>query len=153
MDQLESHMSREYNRVPLCVLLLLIKDNKIFLIKRSETGWADGAYAIPGGCVDAGEPFKQACVREGFEELGVTVNPEDLTIVQTSHVKRDTELQYVMVSFATDTWIGQPYNKEPHKHSDAQWFDIDSLPVNINQFAKEIIRAYQQQILYAEYGW
>ena len=32
-----------------CAVLFLKRDNKLLLIKRENTGWADGKYALPEG--------------------------------------------------------------------------------------------------------
>lgn len=145
-------MIREYFRVPFCVLILLIKENKVFLLLRPRSEWANESYAIPGGAVDGNETIREACAREAFEELGVEINKEDLEFVQVSHIKR-TDFEYLMFSFSTHSWKGEPHNKESHKHQSAEWFDLDDLPNNLYPYAKETIDAYKNGKTYAEYGW
>ena len=46
---------RERFKISIAVFLFLIKDNKILLIKRSNTGWMDGFYSVPAGSIDGSE--------------------------------------------------------------------------------------------------
>lgn len=50
--------------------LLVIKDS-ILLIRRTKNN--EVYYVFPGGSVEDGETFEQACIRELQEEIGITV--------------------------------------------------------------------------------
>lgn len=54
---------RQFFKVPACALILLIRNKSIYLLYRSNTGWFDSCYAIPGGCLDANESIQDACIR------------------------------------------------------------------------------------------
>jgi len=50
---------------------------RLLLIHKSyQKGWS-----IPGGLVKKGETWKQAAIRETFEEVGVRVNEKDLVYI------------------------------------------------------------------------
>ncbi|MDZ8089199.1 MAG: NUDIX domain-containing protein [Nostoc sp. DedQUE12b] len=51
--------------------LILIKDEKILLIRRFNTGYEDGKYSVVAGLGDGNETFVQAVVREAKEEVGI----------------------------------------------------------------------------------
>lgn len=51
--------------------IALIKNNKLFLIKRQKD--AEIYYILPGGGIESGETPEMAAVREVKEELGVDV--------------------------------------------------------------------------------
>ena len=53
---------------------------KILLVRRVE----DGRWAVPGGYMESGESFTEACKREVFEETGLEVNVKRLIGVYTS---------------------------------------------------------------------
>jgi 8-oxo-dGTP diphosphatase len=52
------------------IFVLLIKENKVFFIRRANTGWKDGQYSLIGGHLDGDEPATVAAVREAKEEAG-----------------------------------------------------------------------------------
>lgn len=145
-------MKKGYYKLPVCVLSLLIKNNTIYLLLRSKTGWADECYAIPGGALDPNESLKQACAREAYEELGVTIAIDDLEFVQTSLINNKGE-PYLMCSFAATKWQGEPKSIESQKHSHGAWFELNSLPKNLAPFAQDVIDAYKNKVRYKEYGW
>ncbi|MFC7687404.1 NUDIX domain-containing protein [Ureibacillus sp. GCM10028918] len=54
---------------------ILVKDNKIALVKRIRDGMV--YYVFPGGGIEKGETPEEAAKREAFEELGVTINVKE----------------------------------------------------------------------------
>ena len=60
------------------VYLLLVQDAKILLLKRANTSYYDGWYMTPAGHMDGHELATEAMIREGYEELGITIRPEQL---------------------------------------------------------------------------
>lgn len=57
------------------VSVLIRKGDKILFVLRTNTGWMDGFYALPGGHLEADENFTNAGVREAHEEVGITIGP------------------------------------------------------------------------------
>ncbi len=53
---------------------------KVLLIRRAD----NGKWAVPGGYMEAGENFSEACKREVFEETGLKVSVKRLIGVYTS---------------------------------------------------------------------
>jgi ADP-ribose pyrophosphatase YjhB (NUDIX family) len=53
---------------------------RILLIRRED----DGKWAVPGGYMDAGEDFSEACAREVYEETGLQVEVKRLISVYTN---------------------------------------------------------------------
>jgi 8-oxo-dGTP pyrophosphatase MutT (NUDIX family) len=135
--------------------MLLIKDNQTFLIKRSNTGYRDGEWSLPAGKVDAGESFTEAAVREAFEEVGVTVDAQDMHYALTMHRKSDNAPgeAWVDVMFVCHEWLGEPHNAEPHKHGEGAWFGLDALPQELMEYQHALINAYNNKQTYFEFGW
>ena len=75
----------------LAVYLVLIRDGKILLSLRQNTGFSDGLYSLVSGHVDAGESVRHAIIREAQEEAAITINPQDLKLVHTmQHQSKNT---------------------------------------------------------------
>ncbi|NQY54774.1 MAG: NUDIX domain-containing protein, partial [Campylobacteraceae bacterium] len=53
--------------------LILIRQNKILLLRRHNTGYQDGQYSTIAGHVEEGESFSQCIIREAKEEAGITL--------------------------------------------------------------------------------
>lgn len=134
------------------VLLGLLKDNKILLILRSNTGFSDGMYALVGGKAESGETMRSAIIREAYEEIDVTIDHDHLGFVHVFHRKGLTE-ELVAFCFVSSHWIGEPINKEPDKHGEIRWFPLDQLPENIVPAHKVAIESIAQKIYYSEHGW
>lgn len=138
-------------KLTVAVSALLIKDDKVFLLRRFNTGWEDGKYNLPGGHLDGGETARQAAVREVFEETGVKVKLEDLHFYNVSHLITNSER--VHIYFYAKVWEGDPTNFEKEKADSADWFDLDNLPENISKVFKDAIFCYLNNIPYQEFGW
>lgn len=65
------HRTTWLNPLPVAVLVLPVDDG-VLLIRRNE-GTGKGELALPGGFIDAGETWQQACARELFEETGIRI--------------------------------------------------------------------------------
>ena len=136
------------------VLTFLVKDNSILLIRRFNTGWADGSYTVPSGHVDADESVTVAAAREAKEEIGVTILPKDLQFAHVMHRKNsESNREYVDFFFSANTWLGEPVNNEPNKCDDLKWFLLGELPDNIVPFVRDAITAYRNKIHFSESGW
>ena len=136
---------------PVAVHLFFLKEDKILLLRRFNTGYEDGNYSVVAGHVDAGETVTQAAVREAQEEAGVVLQPGDLQVVHIMNRKsNDERVDFFIV---VEAWEGEIQNKEPEKCDDLAWFSLDSLPANMIPYVKFAIENYQRGILYSEFGW
>lgn len=66
------------NPVPVAVLLQPVDDG--LLVVRRGISPGRGMLALPGGFIDFGERWQEACARELLEETGVAVAPEDVAL-------------------------------------------------------------------------
>src|SRR5579872_7299163 len=71
----------EHFKVYAAVYIFLIRDGKIFLVRRFNTGWADGQFTVPAGHIEENETPTAAAVREAREESGVEIEEKDLRAV------------------------------------------------------------------------
>lgn len=147
-------MTKERFKIAAFVALILRKNEKILLIRRSNTGSGDGFYSCAGGGVDGDEPVTHAMIREAYEELGIKLKKENLKIVHIVHSKKRQDAHENIGFFleATD-WDGELQNMEPHKHDDVAWFCINALPENTFPRLIHVLKMLDKKIFYSEYGW
>ena len=140
-------------QINLAVYLVFRQGKKILLLKRANTGYADGKYSIVAGHVDAGESFVKAAIREAKEEAGVLVEPEDLKLALTLHRQRDDGLVYINCFFEVNKFAGTFTNSEPNKCDDLSWFDEDNLPENTLDYVRFALDKIAKGENFAIWGW
>ena len=143
-------MREERNTIPMTVLLMLRKENKVLLLRRFNTGYEDGKYCFPGGHVEKVEPIHKAMIREAKEEIGIDINEKDLNLVHVCNRKVKSNA-YVDFIFECKEWQGKVEITEKDKSDDLRWFDLNNLPSNVIPFMKEVFDNTQK--LYIPYGW
>lgn len=105
---------------------------QVLLQLREGTGFMDGHWATAAaGHVEANESVFEAAVREAHEELGITVEVEDLVPLcgmhRTGANGRSID-ERVDWFFSCTRWQGEPRLVEPDKTADLRWFPMDALP-------------------------
>lgn len=130
---------------------MLIRDGKILLLRRANTGFEDGNYGLPAGHMDGGETAREAGVREVEEEIGIRIKPENMEVVHVMHRKKEDErIDFFMTA---SEYEGEIQNCEPTKCDDLDWFPLDSLPENTIDYIRFAIEKVQVGQFYSEYGW
>jgi 8-oxo-dGTP pyrophosphatase MutT (NUDIX family) len=133
--------------------LLLIKGNKILLLRRFNTGWGDGKYTLISGHLDGDETVKQAMVREAKEEAGINLDTKDLRVVHTMHRKSNDNLEYVDFFLVAEKWQGQSKINEQDKCDDMQWFPLKNLPKNMLPHIRQAVENYFRKVPFSELGF
>ncbi len=134
--------------------LILIKDNKVLLSKRKNTGYRDGDYTVIAGHLEPSETFTQAVIREAKEEAGIDLDQEKLAVKHIQHCKSDNDQsERVHIYFVADKWMAKIVNKEKHKCEHFKWFNFDNLPSNIVPHTKDALINIKRRIFYSEQGW
>lgn len=134
------------------VYLIPVKDGKILLLRRFQTGYEDGNYGLVAGHVDGEETMKQALAREVKEEIGVLLDPSKLELVLTMH-RWCGDHERIDLFFTAEQWSGEIKNMEPDRCDDLQWFPLDQLPDNTITYIRTAIECYLKGISYYEFGW
>ncbi len=80
---------------------------EILLQKRPEGRQMAGLWEFPGGKVDAGESPESALVRELKEELGIDVEPQNLTPVTFASEPLDGR-NLLLLLYRCHSWHGEP---------------------------------------------
>jgi len=136
------------------VYLFLIKDGKILLLRRFQTGYRDGSYSLPAGHLNGNESMRAALAREAKEEAGIDINPGDLEFALLMHRSAETnDHERTDIFFIAKEWQGTVNNAEPDKCDDLSWFLLDDLPQNTVDYVRVAIDCYSKGNKYCEFGW
>ena len=144
-------MTEKRFKIRCAVYLFLIKDKKLFLIQRKNTGWEDGKYGVPSGHLEKNETVREAVFREAKEEAGINIEKNKLKIIHIMH--RKSNFDYIDLYFTIDSWEGNPTNAEKGKSDKCGWFSFDSLPENTLTNIKVAFENYRNKILFSEIGF
>lgn len=144
-------MVEERHKIIPASYLVLIKNNRILLQRRFNTGYEDGKYSVVAGHVDKGETFTEAIIREVKEEAGITLQAEDLSVVHVMN-RNIQDNERIDIFYITEKWTGNIENKEPNKCDDLSWFDLDDMPDNVIPYIKEAINYIKNKVIYSEFS-
>lgn len=112
--------------------VILRRRDAVLLQLRQGTGHMDGHWsASAAGHVEAQESVAEAACREALEELGVSLDAENLVSLTTMHRTQGASLavdQRVDFFFSCDSWSGDPKIVEPDSSAGLKWFALDDLP-------------------------
>lgn len=145
-------MASEKFLVRAAVYLILLKEDKILLSRRFNTGWMDGKYSLIAGHLDGNESVSMAMIREAKEEAGIIIDKKDLVPATVIHRKYPGE-EYVDFFFVCKNWIGNPTIMEKDKCDDMSWISLNNLPENLLPHIKEALDNYKNQLSFSETGW
>ena len=138
-------------QLPVAVHICLLRENRILLLRRANTGYEDGNYSVVAGHLDGGESVTQAAIREAHEEVGVHLCPTDLRVVGIMHrLSNDERIDFFLVA---TTWDGPLANQEPDKCSELRWCPLDALPPNTIPYVRAALENIRQGVWFAEFGW
>ena len=136
---------------PVTVHLLFFREDQVLLLRRFNTGYADGQYSVPAGHLDGGETVLAAARREGLEETGVHIEAGDVVFSSVVH-RRDGD-ERVDFFVHVHKWQGEPANTEPDKCDELRWVDVNELPDNVIPYVKKAIQNHLTGIPFNEFGW
>lgn len=128
------------------VFVFLVRGDETFLLRRANTGWADGMLTIPSGHIENGETVLEAAVKEVREEAGVVVDPKDLEFMHVHYVGD----VYVNFYFKTTVWEGEPYLAEPELCSEVMWVPLNSIPEDTIFHLKHMLKESKEGKYFSE---
>lgn len=132
-------------RFVIIVQTLVFDDaHRLLLLRRSNTGFMDGWYSLPGGHRDAGESVVDAARRECLEEASVAVERIEPVVVMPYAGGVD-------FIFEATRWSGTPSIGEPDKCDALTFAALDALPEPTTRFVKAALDCRRNNVWYREF--
>lgn len=145
-------MKKERYNLSIAVFVILMKGEKICMIRREGTGWMDGYYSVAAGGLEQNETLSAAAAREAKEEIGVIITEQNLKLRHSMHVRTE-DRSWIGHYFVCENWQGAPYIAEPEKHGDLRWVNITELPDKTIPYVRQAVGQIAEGIIYSEHGW
>ena len=143
-------MSQARDRYPVVAHVLVWRNDRFALLKRANTGFMDGYYALPGGHQDQGESVSEAAVRECREELGIdAVSLEPVCVLPY----RSGRHQGVNFLFSCRRYEGAPGINEPELFSELCWTARGALPAPLADWIPPALELLDADRWYQELTW
>lgn len=139
------------------VFIVLIEDGKILLLRRFQTGIADGTYVVPMGGHDGKEPLSQAVIREAKEEINIDLKPENLSVCHVMHrfypMPHGLSFEQIDVYFRVSKYEGFIQNNEPDRCDELAFFPFNDLPTPMEDLFCHALKCIDKGIFYSEFGF
>jgi ADP-ribose pyrophosphatase YjhB (NUDIX family) len=131
------------------VNLVLLKDSQVLLLRRQNTGFADGQYNLPAGGLEENESVTDGMIREASEEIGIMLFAEHLKVASILQVP-GSRYGGVAFYFTASYYEGEISNREPDKCAEVAFFNIHDLPENLLFTTKIALANIQRGIAFQE---
>jgi 8-oxo-dGTP diphosphatase len=129
-------------RVVVDVVLLLMRNGRILLRERANTGYGDGAYEPPSGELADRETIVETAIRVA-SAAGIVIGAENVSL---AHVMHDVSGAGRIAFFlSVSGWTGRP------AAGDARWFPVGDLPTNMLDRARVALRNYADGMRFSTY--
>ena len=134
-------------KVSLKARLILEDRGRILLLKQTKPN--GGKYSLIGGTVERKEYAAETLIRESYEEAGVVLTRNDLTLVHVLH-KRYRKAHRIVLYFRAHHYEGNPRSKEQKKFENVEWHPYNNLPAKLTDTVRHVLKAYGRGRLYSE---
>ena len=111
-------MKTRYAIIPAVYLLLQNDSSETLFLRRYQTGYQDGHFSLVAGHIEEGETPQTAAAREAQEEVGLTIQPADVTVVHTSYRPNVGRVDFFV---RVAHWQGTPTIMETNKCNELKW--------------------------------
>ncbi|MEU6222520.1 NUDIX domain-containing protein [Streptomyces sp. NPDC047042] len=147
-DDARTPLAPAFGSMTVLVAAVIVHDRaagRVVILQRGPRAkFGQGMWDLPLGKSEPGEPITETAVRELYEETGLRVKPEDLQVAHVVHGSRGVQAPngYLTVVFVTHAWTGEPENREPEKHAQVRWAEVDALPGEFIRTSAGALRHY-----------
>lgn len=147
----------KYEVMMIAPYLILRKDSKILLTRRSQTNkiWASHWHCVTRS-IDVGESPKEAIICEAKEEIGIKLKDVTLEttvfLIEKNYFDCMKKIYALKLFFVSDLGDDQePTNLEPSKQDSLGWFDPYKLPEPMSPGVAFGIKNYFNNQHYVEF--
>ncbi|GHB07441.1 NUDIX domain-containing protein [Streptomyces termitum] len=136
------------------VHLYLERGGQVLLgLRHPDSAYAGGSWHVLAGHCEA-EAATACLVREAYEEAGLVIDPADVDLVHTVHMReRPSAAPRVQLFFRARHWEGVPELREPDKCVAWQWWDAKDLPEPTVPYTRAALDGIRAGRAYTELGW
>jgi 8-oxo-dGTP diphosphatase len=146
-------------RVAVDVILLLMRNGRILLRERANTGYGDGAYEPPTGQLADRETIVETAIRVASAEVGIAIRAENVSL---AHVMHDVSGSGRIAFFLTVSgWqgdyplssggLGGVVPPGASRAPGARWFPVSHLPTNMLDRSRVALRNYAEGMRFSTY--
>jgi len=129
-------------RVVVDVILLLMRNGRILLRERANTGYGDGAYEPPSAELADRETIVETAIRVALA-AGIVIGGEHVSLAYVMHdVSGSGRIAFFL---SVSGWTGQPTSP------DVRWFPVGDLPTNMLDRARVALRNYADGMRFSTY--
>ena len=129
-------------RVVVDVVLLLMRNGRILLRERANTGYGDGAYEPPSGELADRETIVDTAIRVAYS-AGVVIGGDNVSLAHVMHdVSGSGRIGFYL---SVSGWTGEPASPE------VRWFPVGNLPTNMFDRARVALRNYADGMRFSTY--
>ena len=106
--------------------IIIIKEGKVLLGKRTNPNHGYGTWDFPGGKVNFGEKPEDCVLREAMEETGVKV--KSIKFFSLTNDIFDEKRHYITLFYTCKIESGEPKGMEPERCDGWEWFEWEKMP-------------------------
>jgi 8-oxo-dGTP diphosphatase len=129
-------------RVVVDVVLLMMRNGRILLRERANTGYGDGAYEPPSGELIGRETIVDTAIRVA-SAAGIVILEQDVTLAHVMHdVSGSGRIGFYL---SVSGWTGEPASPDVH------WFPLGDLPTNMLDRARVALRNFAGGLGFSTY--
>ena len=129
-------------RVVVDVILLLMRNGRILLRERANTGYGDGAYEPPSGELADRETIVETAIRVA-SAAGIAIGGENISLAHVMHdVSGGGRIAFFL---SVSGWAGRSASP------DVCWFPVGDLPTNMLDRARVALRNYADGMRFSTY--
>lgn len=105
---------------------IIIKENSILMVKRSEKILQGGKWGLIGGYLERDETLEQGLLREVLEETGYKLTKTEFFTIIDNPKRKGEDRQNI--AFVYICQAGEKTGEADWESTAQEWFDLDNLP-------------------------